>query len=195
MDFSKAETFRQRIKRRWNDFNANRALAAHLSRYDLRDSIVQIDVAPWAGFALLLYLTLKTDVFVTFHTALPRISQTKRILWKIKFAFLTAFRRFHLAASNLDVKKSLRPFVGESRYRRIEVVYSSVNAEEIKKVLDENKTRGEISEKYDFPTEKTWVCNVAQFIERKGCWVFLETVKCCVNKEAIYFSIGSEPRL
>jgi len=195
IDFSKTETVWRRIKRRLNDFQANLSLAAHLSKYDLRDSIVQIDVAPWAGFLLLFYLTLKTNVFVTFHTALPQISIGKQILWKIKFATLTAFRRFHLAASNLDVKKSLRPFVSDSQYQQIEIVYSSVNIGEIEQALKENKQRGDIARRYDFPADKTWVCNVAQFIERKGCWVFLEAIATLQKQRSdlFFFWLGTAP--
>ncbi len=40
IDFEKAETIRRRIKRRLNDFFTNLSLAKHLSRYDLRDTIV-----------------------------------------------------------------------------------------------------------------------------------------------------------
>ncbi len=195
MDGSKAESVKRRIQRRLNDFSANLSLAKHLSRYDLKNSIVQIDVAPWAGFALLFYLICKTNVFITFHTAIPELSFLRRLLWKTKFAVLTASRRFQIVASNLDVKKSLRPFVSESRYRRIEIVYSSVSAEEIKRVLEESKTRREISEKYDFPLEKTWVCNVAQFIERKGCWVFLEAIEALQKQRSdlFFYWLGTAP--
>jgi len=195
IDGTKAESVRRRIQRSLNDFSANLSLAKHLSRYDLKNSIVQIDVAPWAGFGLLFYLIWKTNVFVTFHTGIPELSFLRRLLWKTKFAVLSASRRFQIVASNLDVKKSLRPFVSESRYRRIEIVYSSVNAEEIKRVLDENKTRREISEKYDFPLEKTWVCNVAQFIERKGCWVFLEAIETLQKQRSdlFFYWLGTAP--
>ncbi len=195
MDSSKAESIGQRIKRRWNDLITNLSLAKHLSQYDLKDSIVQIDVAPWAGFALLFYLICKTNVFVTFHTAIPELTFLRRTLWKTKFAVLTASQRFQIAASNVDVKKSLRSFVSESRYRRIEVIYSSVNAEEIKRVLDESKTRREVAEKYHFPPEKTWVCNVAQFIDRKGCWVFLEAIERLQKQRSdlFFYWLGTAP--
>jgi glycosyltransferase involved in cell wall biosynthesis len=192
---SDAGTVWQRIKRRWNDFQTNLSLVSHLSRCDLRDAIVQIDIAPWAAFLLLLYLITKANVFVTFHTALPKISIWKRILWKIKFVILTAFRHFHLAASNMDVKKSLRPFVGDSRYKQIEVVYSSINTGEIQKVLADNKQREEIARRYNFPTDKVWVCNVAQFIERKGCWVLLETIALLQKQRSdlFFFWLGTAP--
>ncbi len=195
IDLSEAGTIWQRIRRRWNDFQTNLSLAGHLSKYDLRNSFVQIDVAPWSGFVLLFYLTLKTDVFVTFHTALPEISFIKRILWKTKFAVLTSFKRFHLAASNLDVKKSLRPFVGESCCKQIEIIYSSVNLNEIESVLKENVPRQEIARRYNFPAEKVWVCNVAQFIERKGCRVFLKAIEILqrTRNDLFFFWLGTSP--
>lgn len=195
MDSSNAESVGRRIKRRLNDSFTNLSLAKHLSKYDLKNSIVQIDVAPWAGFALLFYLISKTNVFVTFHTAIPQLSFLRRALWKTKFTILTASSHFRIAASNLDVKKSLRPFVGESRYQQIEIVYSSVNAEEIEKVLKENKTRRKIAEKYNFPLEKTWVCNVAQFIERKGSRVFLEAVEILQKQRSdlFFYWLGTAP--
>lgn len=195
LNSSKAESVLQRIKRRWNDFQTNLSLAGHLSKYDLRGSIVQIDVAPWAGFLLLFYLTLKTNVFVTFHTALPQISFARHLLWQTKFKLLSAFRRFHLVASNLDVKKSLRPFVGDSRYRQMEIVYSSVNTSEIGRALKESKTREEIIRKYNFPADKIWICNVAQFVERKGCWVLLEAIETLLKQRSdlFFFWLGTAP--
>ena len=195
MDSSKAESVGRRIKRRINDTFINLSLAKHLSKHDLKNSIIQIDVAPWAGFALLFYLISQTNVFVTFHTAIPQLSFFRRSIWKTKFAILTASNKFQIAASNLDVKKSLRPFVGKSRYGQIEIIYSSVNGAEIEKVLQENKTRREISEKYKFPLEKTWVGNVAQFIERKGCWVFLEAIKLLQKQRSdlFFFWLGTAP--
>lgn len=195
IDISKAVTTGQKIKRRINNFKTNISLARHFSRLDLSNSIIQIDVAPWDGFILLLYLILKTNVFVTFHTAVPHISSVRRILWKIKFFLLTASTRFHLAASNHDVKKSLRPFVNESRYEKIEVVYSSINIGEIEKALQKDKTRREIAEKYNFPFEKKWICNVAQFIERKGCWIFLETIEMFQKQreDLFFFWLGTVP--
>jgi glycosyltransferase involved in cell wall biosynthesis len=193
LDFSKAKNFKDRVKRRFKDFQTNLSLARHLSEYDLKNSIVQIDVAPWAGFVLLLYLTLKTNVFVTFHTALPALSFPKRVLWKTKFAFLTAFRRFHIAASNLDVKKSLRPFVASKRYKQIEIVYSSINNSEIEQAVAAKKSRREIALKYNFPAEKIWVCDVAQFIERKGCWIFLEAIEILQKQrdDLFFFWLGT----
>ena len=195
IEFSSGGGVWAKLKRRWDYFRANWRLARHLSKYDLKDSIIQIDVAPWSGFSLLMYLTLKTNVFVTFHTAIPKQSFLRQILLRVKFGSLTAFSRFHVVASNLDVKKSLRPLISALRYGRIEIVYSSINIEEIEKAIKGGGTRQEMAGKYKFPAEKKWICNVAQFIERKGCWVFLETVKILQKErdDLFFFWLGTAP--
>lgn len=195
MDSSKPGTIGWSVSRRLKDFWNNVLLAKHLSRCDLKNSIIQIDVAPWVGFTVLLYLVLKTDVFVTFHTALPEIPFSKKIFWKTKFAVLNAFRRFHIAASNADVKQSLRQYVKEPRFSQIEIIYSSINAVEIEKALRESPPRAAVAARYNFPTDKIWVCNVAQFIERKGCWVFLQAAAELRQKrrDLLFVWLGTAP--
>lgn len=62
-------------------------------------------------------------------------------------------------------------------------------------VLEESITRQQIADRYGFPAEKTWICNVAQFIERKGCWVFLEAIKRLQDKrdDLFFFWVGTLP--
>lgn len=195
IDFSKNGSFAERLKRRWNDLKTNVVLAKKLSGDDLKNSIVQIDVVPWSGFFLLVYLSLKTDVFVTFHTALAPLSSVRRIVLQAKFAALNLFKNFHIVASNFDVKKSLRSWVSRENYERIEVIYSSINADEIENALKIGRTRDEIADKYKFPPDKIWVCCVAQFIERKGCWTFLEAIEILRAKrdDLFFFWLGTAP--
>lgn len=195
LDSTQGGTVWRRIKRRWSDFRTNISFAGHFSKYDLKNSIVHLDVAPWSSFALLLYLTLRTNVFVTLHTGLPELSSLRRFLWQIKFAILERFKNFHLAASNIDVKKSLRRYVRGKSYEQIQIVYSSVNLNEINSGLRANLSRREIAERYDFPPEKIWICNVAQFIDRKGCWVFLDTIKKLQSErnDLFFFWLGTLP--
>lgn len=177
LNLNETKTLRQKIKRRCEDFLTNYSLAKHLSSYDLKNSVVQIDFAPWTAFALILYLTLKTEVFVTLHTAIPPISLSRRVLWKLKCFIIGLFENFHLNASNLDVKKSLRPVVNEKLYQKIDIVYSSFSRGEIVETLEKAVAKKEIAEKYNIPDDKIWICNVGQFIERKGCWVLLEAIR------------------
>ncbi len=195
MDTAKAETVGRRIQRRINDYLCNLSLAKHLARQELKNSIVHIDVAPWSSFTLLFYLLFKTHIFLTFHTPLPKISNWRKILWRLKFGILTAFENFHLVASNQKVRESLQSFISPKTYDEIKVAYSSVNLAEIDGNLKSKPSREEIAEKYDLQAEKFWLCNVGQFIERKGCWVLLKTLKnlAKTRKDIFFYWLGTAP--
>lgn len=195
MDMVKAITISRRIERRINDFLCNLNLARHLARHNLKNSIVHIDVAPWSSFTLLIYLAFKTQVFITLHTPLPKISVWRKILWKLKFRMLAGFNSFHLAASNLKVRASLRSYILPKTFNKIKVAYSSVNLAEIDENLKSQLSRRKIAERYDLSAEKFWLCNVGQFIERKGCWVLLDTLKDLVEerKNVFFYWLGTLP--
>jgi glycosyltransferase involved in cell wall biosynthesis len=195
LNLNETKTLRQKIKRRCEDFMTNYSLARNLSGYDLKNSAVQIDFAPWTAFALILYLTLKTEVFVTLHTAIPPISLSRRVLWKTKCSLIGLFKNFHLNASNIDVKKSLRPVVNEKLYREIDIVYSSFSREEIVETLEKAVAKKEIAGKYNISDDKIWICNVGQFIERKGCWILLEAIKILrkQRKDLLFLWFGTAP--
>ncbi len=192
---TEAATFRQKIRRRVNDLSANYKLAKRLSAEDLQNSAIQIDAAPWAAFFLLVFLLAKTDVFVTLHTAIPAISSLRRKTWSWKLSVLSLFRNFHLNASNEDVKKSLSPLVSAAQYEKITVIYSSFSAEQFEKALENPPHKHSIAVKYQFPADKTWVCCVGQFIERKGCWIYLEAIKILQNRrsDVFFFWLGTKP--
>lgn len=195
MDMAKAETITRRIQRRTNDYLCNLKLAKHLARQNLTASIVQIDVAPWSSFTLLAYLAFKTQTFITLHTPLPEISPWRQCLWKLKFRTLAGLGNFHLAASNEKVKASLEPYVSPAVFKQIKVAYSSINLDEIDENLSSQPNRNEIAEKYRLPTDKLWLCNVGQFIERKGCWILLETLKNLKEKrqDIFFYWLGTAP--
>ncbi len=195
LNLSQTKTFRQKIKRRCEDFLTNYSLAKNLSGCDLKNSAVQIDFAPWTAFALIFYLTLKTEVFVTLHTAIPPISLSRRVLWKIKCSIIGLFKNFHLNTSNFDVKKSLRPLVNKKLYQKIDIVYSSFSRGEIVETLEKAVPKIEIAEKYNIADDKIWICNVGQFIERKGCWVLLEAISILQKQrnDLLFLWLGTAP--
>lgn len=195
MDRAQAATIGRRFQRRINDYVCNLSLARKLSHEDLKNSIVQIDAAPWTSLTLLFYLASKTDTFVTFHTPLPEITARRQTLWKLKFGVLTKLKKFHLAASNQKVKESLQPFISPESFQKIQVAYSSVDVDFADRILRNKLSRNEIAEKYRFPAEKFWLCNVGQFIERKGCWVLLEALKNLVKSEknVFFYWLGTAP--
>jgi hypothetical protein len=118
-DSSRTFGLRNIITRRINNFVCNFRLAQKLANEDIANSIIQIDVTPWSNFSLLFYLLMKTEVFVTFHTPLPKISWIAKVRWKIKFWILGQFSTFHVAVSNLEVKSSLQPFLSRRTFDEI----------------------------------------------------------------------------
>lgn len=195
LDFGKAETVSRKIRRRFNDYLCNLSLAKHLAGQNLKNSIVHIDSAPWSSFTLLFYLTLKTRVFLTFHTPLPKISNWRKILWKIKFGILTKFDNFRLAASNQEARESLKCYIDPKIFDEIKVAYSSINLTEIDENLRSKMNRREIGAKYALPIDKFWLCNVGQFIERKGCWILLDALNNLSKKrkDVFFYWLGTSP--
>ncbi len=176
-----------KIKRRVKNFFCNISLARQLAKEDLSNSVVQIDAAPWDSFCLLFYISLKTRVFLTFHTALPTLSANRRWLWILKFRALGILQNLHFAASNEEVRRSLRSFISEKRFAQMKVAYSGINTSEIEQVLENAPSRREIADRYGFPIDKFWLCNVGQFIERKGCWILLESLRILQSRNENFF--------
>src|SRR5688572_31943035 len=58
------------------------------------DTLVHIDIGFWQSFTTLMRLSLKTHVFVTIHTALPRLTLRRRSAWKIKGKLLSRLKNF-----------------------------------------------------------------------------------------------------
>lgn len=195
LDFAKANTFGRRIQRRINDFVCNLKLANYLRNQNLENSIVHIDVAPWSSLTLLVYLLFNARVFLTFHTPLPKISNWRKKLWKLKFGILTGFKNFHLVTSNLKVKESLQFYLSPKVYTDIKVAYSSINLKEISDILQTQPARKEVAEKYNLSSERFWLCNVGQFIERKGCWILLEALKNLLKTrdDILFYWLGTAP--
>jgi glycosyltransferase involved in cell wall biosynthesis len=169
--------FRAKIRRRIKNLFSNISLAKQLKQEDLKNSIVHIDVTPWSNFLLLQYLALRTRVFVTFHTPLPRLSGFNELIWRLKFKLFCRSAKIKFSASNEEVKLSLKRFLTPRIYDNVVVVYPSFNQTEINATLTNGKSRELIAQHYNFDSSKFWLCNVGQFIDRKGGWVLLESLK------------------
>ena len=172
-DVSAADNLQRKIERRINKARSERILLKTLSRENLRDCILQLDLSPFHSFLTIFRLARKSRIVQTFHTPLPVPKGWRGFEWRTKFKILTAMPHYRLLASNELAKESLRPFVSAEVFERIKVAYSGITRGEIDAVLADKPTREEIAAKYDLPVLKFWVFSVGQFIERKGCWAFL----------------------
>lgn len=177
LDMSTASSLTEKLRRRWNKVRTEYVIARTLGWKRAKHSLLHVDFGPWSSFWLLLYLSLRGQVFVTLHTALPRVSGVRRLIWKLKFKILTAMKGFHLLASNRDMLESLRPFVSPHLIPEIPLAYSGVDRSEIALTLADEFDRAALCEKLSLPPDAFFVFGMGQFIERKGCWVLLEAAR------------------
>jgi glycosyltransferase involved in cell wall biosynthesis len=177
VDASPALSVWHKIRRRWRNACCEFVIARHLSRHKLEKTILHMDFGPWSSFWLLLYLSLRSNVHVTLHIALPELSWIRRCTWKLKFLALCSVPGFHLLASNRDMLESLRPYVPRRFMQTIRVAYSGIDQDEIKQVLDQGLNRAELLKKYNLPGDSFLVFGMGQMIERKGCRVLLEAAR------------------
>lgn len=156
---------------------------------NFENSIVHIDLGFWHSFLPLLRLSLKTKVFTTIHTALPMPSVWRFLIWKLKGKFFGRLKNFHIMASNKDAKIALEPYLTKEKFEEIEIAYSGFNSEEIANVLSKEDYRNELCEKFGLPKNKILIFSLAQFIERKGCWIVLDALHKLKAKRSDFFFV------
>ncbi len=177
-DLKPAPTLKRKLERHWNKIYNEYYLLKFLMKYDLTDSVLHIELSPWQSvFALLRLCRRAEQVFITMHNALPPVSKSRALLWKLKFSLITRFSNFHIFPSNIDAKNSLKPFVSKEFLEKTKVTFTNVNPDEIEEALSSELKKDEILEKFGLPKNKLLVFCLGQFIDRKGRWVFLEAAK------------------
>lgn len=168
----------QKLKRHWDKFQVERGLLQHLKKYDLKNSVLHIELAPWQSlFALRSLCRRSGQVFITMHNRIRTESSLRKALWKYKLTALSREKNFHILTSNKDARESLRPLAPASFVDDISVTYTSINPVEIDKVLDTPFDRGALFRKFALDENKFTVVCIGQFIDRKGRWTFLEAAQ------------------
>jgi len=155
----------------------NRLAREILRHKDLSEKIVHIDLGFWQSLTTLIRLCRKTHVFTTVHTGLPLFAGLRGLRWKIKGRLISRFQNFYLMASNADARESLRPYITKHKFEQVEVAYSGFDPNEIDRVLEKQLAEAKLREKWQLPDEVPVLITVGQFIERKGCWILLESLR------------------
>ena len=168
-DSKPALSIRRKLERHLNKFKSESVLVNYLQKFDLKNSIVHIELAPWQSLFPLLRLLTKTRVFITAHNSLPPVPKWRKLLWNIKLKTIEKFKNFHIFCSNEDSKNYFKQFFSpEFVEKKISVTYTSVNPLEIDEALAVEFDREALCKKFDIPTDKFLVICVGQFIDRKG---------------------------
>ncbi|HEX8637048.1 MAG TPA: hypothetical protein VF692_03215, partial [Pyrinomonadaceae bacterium] len=173
-----AETVSDKLQRQRRRIAGERQIYRHLLKYDLRNVVVHIEVAPWQSWILLYFLSRRTNVFVTMHNALPENAPGwRKTLWKTRLNFIFSRRTFHQFAANQNAVDSLKKFVKPKFWNKLILSRASINVTEIEMIAGLEIDREAARRKLNLPESKFFVLCVGQFIDRKGRWVFLESVK------------------
>lgn len=176
-DSESADSIARKLQRQYRRIRVEVESFKHLMRYDLRQNILHIEIAPWQSWILLTALALRgANVFATLHNALPKVSVWRETIWKLRLQFVSRLPGFHVFTSNKDAKNKLRGLVDEKFWNHIRVTYTCVNPSEIDEVKM-SSSKAEFRERFGISEDKFVVLCVGQFIDRKGRWVFLEAAK------------------
>ena len=169
--------FIAKIKRHINKSKSEYQMLKFLENFDIQNSLVHIELTPWQSLLSLIWLCLRTDVFITMHNSLPQVSKFRYFLWKLKLRAISRFQSFHPFSSNHDSKNFFKGLYSDEKFDDIVVTYTSVDPREVQEALDAKIDRQELLDKYNLPNDKFLYFCVGQFIDRKGRWTFLEAAK------------------
>ena len=160
----------------------NRLTQAIARNHRLSETIIHIDLGFWQSLLTLVRLSRRANVFTTVHTGLPLYTGLRGLRWKIKGMIVSRISGFHLLASNVDAKNSLRPYITSEKFDQVEVAYSGFDPTEIDRVIEHKQEKTTALERWQLPVDRTIMMSVGQFIERKGCWVLLESLRRLKNE-------------
>lgn len=175
--FSPAFSIAERLKRQWRRIVLELETYRHLKKYDLKETVLHLETAPWQSWILIFALSLRVNVFVTMHNALPIISRWKKFIWSKRLNFVLGLKNFQLFVANQNAKDSIKSLVSQKNWEKIVLTRASINPSEIERVFQSDFNREELLEKHGIPKDKFLVLCVGQFIDRKGRWIYLEAAK------------------
>jgi glycosyltransferase involved in cell wall biosynthesis len=177
IDLSPATSLRQRLRRRISKFKSEHAMLNRIAGNDLRHALVHVDLLPHQSLASLIWLCLKTKVFITSHNRLPPVAVWRELLWKVRCRIISGFPNFHVFCSNIDAKEYFAAQYSPKLAKRIEVTYTSVNPEEIVEATGSGFDRDAVRASLGIPKNAFTALCVGNFIDRKGRWTFLRAAQ------------------
>ncbi len=194
-DMSVARSLADRIRRRSMKIHAETAFRRHLTKHCDSSVVFHVDIAPWTSHRFLAALARRNHTFVTLHTRLPSGGPWRAALWRRRWESLAREPKFHLLTSNRDVRNSLVPYLGATVTDLVPVAYSGVDMREIAAARASAEDRSRLLHRYGVPDDRILVTAVGQFIDRKGCWTFLDAAASLGRQDSrLYFLwLGTSP--
>jgi glycosyltransferase involved in cell wall biosynthesis len=171
LDLDEAPTLTRKLERHVRRFRVEWALLRHLSQYDLKNSILHIDAAPWQSWQLFTLLAARgANVFLTLHNGPVGGSKLRRAIWKLRMHWVSKLKRFQIFASNKDTKDFIRKYLPPSIHSGVPVTYTCVDPVEIEAARSLEGKREALRDSLGIARSSFVVLTVGQFIDRKGRW-------------------------
>jgi glycosyltransferase involved in cell wall biosynthesis len=179
----------EKIGRQLNRIKVEYRMFRDLLQYDVRDTIFQIETAPWQSITFLSAMSARgAKVFLTLHNFLPDAPSWRKSVWKARLRYVSHLPRINFFTSNVDTKNRLRGLVSDKFWDRIRVTFTAVNPPQIDEALAVPFDRSAMLAKHGISDKDFVVLCVGQFIDRKGRWVFLDAAqKICMSRSDITF--------
>jgi glycosyltransferase involved in cell wall biosynthesis len=195
-DARPAPTIKRKIERQLSRVRAQLHMYKHVRKFDLKESILHIELAPWQDWIFLTVLAMRgANVFVTMHNFLPRFPAWREAIWKARLQWVSRLPGFRIFASNHDTRNKLKGWVSEKFRERVPVTYTCINPPEIDAVLSENINKAKIRLEFGVDESDFVVITVGQFVDRKGRWVLLDAAKEVVKADGKVSFVWVMPKL
>ena len=167
-----------KVERQINRMKVEYRTFRSLLEYDVRDTIFQIETAPWQSVAFLSAMSLRrAKVFLTLHNFLPDAPAWRQRAWKSRLRYVSRLPGINFFTSNVDTKTRLRGWVNDKFWDRIRVTSTAVNPPQIDEALAVPFDKAATLRKHGVAPDDFIVLAVGQFIDRKGRWVFLDAAR------------------
>jgi glycosyltransferase involved in cell wall biosynthesis len=178
LDLDAAVGIRRKVRRQANRVKVEYQTLRDLLKYDVRNTVFQIEVAPWQSIVFLTAMAARgAKVFLTLHNFLPDAPGWRKLLWKARLRYVSHLPGLNFFTSNVDTKNRLRGLVHDKFWERIRVTFTAVNPPQIDEALAVPFDRSQTRARHAISDTDFVVLCVGQFIDRKGRWVFLDAAR------------------
>jgi glycosyltransferase involved in cell wall biosynthesis len=178
LDITPAPTLWRKLQRQFNRIKVEYRMFRELLSFDVRNTVFQIEIAPWQSVAFLTGMSLRgARVFITFHNFLPDAPIWRLAIWKSRIRFVSHLPGINFFCSNDDTKNRLRDWVSDKFCKRIRVTFTAVNPPQIAEAAASGFDKAATLIRHGISPDDFIVLCVGQFIDRKGRWVFLEAAQ------------------
>ncbi|CAN5282993.1 glycosyltransferase [soil metagenome] len=196
LDSKPALTVKRRIQRRLNRIATEIRAFRWLNRFDLSECILHLEISAWQSWQFLTLLSLrKANVFVSMHNALPNVPRWRVLLWKARLHFVSRLPGFHIILSNQDTKNKLKGWVEDVFWNKIKIVYTGIDPSQISAASGAQLDKPRVLKDHGIPSSKCIVLCVAQFIDRKGRWIFLDAAKIIATNSPDFTFVWVTPEM